>query len=240
MSGHSHWATVKRGKEIEDKKRGKIFSKLTRIISLAAKEGGKDPQANAKLQAAILKAKEANMPRDNIDRAIKKGAGELAGEAMQFEEVIFEALGPAGVAVIITGITDNKNRTLGEIKQILARNNAKLAGEGAVKWQFERKGVISAASENLDKEGVELAAIEAGADDIKWQDGGVEIYTMPEDLEKVKRALEGKGVKTGESAIEWVPKEAVEADEKTKEQCERLFEALDDNDAVQDIYSNIK
>lgn len=183
MSGHSHFHSIKYKKAITDAKRGKIFSKLSRQISIAAKEKGGDPDTNPALRTAIEKAKEFNLPKDNIERAIKKGTGELAGETL--EEVLFEAYGPGGIAIIIEGITDNKKRTLNEIKQILNQHNSKLVGEGGVRWLFERK------------------------------------------------------VKTpGE--LEWVPKQEIEITEKDKEAAEKLFEALDENDAVQEIYSNIK
>ena len=187
MSGHSHFSSIKRDKEITDKKRGKIFSKFSRMVSIAAKEGGKDPQTNAKLQTAIQKAKEVNMPKENIERAIKKGTGELAGENL--EEVSYEGFGPGGIALIIDGITDNSNRTLGEIKSILNQNGGKMAGEGAVRWMFERKGVITISGNGKSKEDLELMAIELGADDVKTSGENIDIYTKPEDLEKVKKSL---------------------------------------------------
>jgi len=240
MSGHSHWATVKRGKEIEDKKRGKIFSKLSRMISVAAKEGGKNPESNSSLRITIEQAKNANMPKDNIERAIKRGVGELEGEKL--EQVVFEAYGPGKTAIIIEGITDNKNRTLLEIKQILSQNNGKLANEGSVKWLFERKGflMIDNKEKTTENEELELAVIEAGAEDIKWQEDILEIYTKPDDLEKVKKNLEEKKIKVGSASLDWVAKEIIEVNEKNKQSCEKLFEALDENDAVQDIYSNLK
>jgi len=243
MSGHSHWATVKRGKEAEDKKRGKIFSKLSRVISVAAKEG-EDPETNSKLRIAVEQAKTANMPKDNIERAIKRGTGELEGEKL--EEVTFESFGPGGIAIIIEGITDNRNRTLGEIKQILSQNNGKMANEGSVRWSFDKKGAITlnlnSQDENFkDKESLELTVIEAGADDIYWdEDTILDVYTKPENLEKVKKTLEEKGIKIESSSLGWVAKEMIKIDEKEKEAAEKLFEALDENDSVQDIYSNLK
>lgn len=242
MSGHSHFATIKRAKEAEDKKRGKIFSKMARVIAIAAKEGGSgDPEKNLKLKNALIKAREVNMPKDNIERAIKKGIGD-SSEKMELEEIIVEALGPGGSGIIITGITDNKNRTLGEIKQILNQNNGKMAGEGSVRWQFERKGVLSLNNEDQkkDTEELELTAIEAGADDIYWHENNLEIYAKPEDGDKIKKILEEKGLKIEGPSLDWVAKETVELDEKAKEQCQNMFEALDENDDVQDIYSNIK
>ena len=234
MSGHSHWASIKHKKGAADEKRGKVFSKISRMISVAAKQGGGDPEANSKLRLAVEQAKQANMPKDNIERAIKKGTGELEGEKL--EQVVFEAYGPENTAIIIEGITDNKNRTLSEIKQILNQNKGKLANEGSVKWLFERKGSIIINKEN--KEELELIVIEAGAEDINEHDEFLEIYTKPEDLEKVKKNLEEKGIKPESVSLDWVAKENIEV--KEKEACEKLFEALDDNDAVQNIYSNLK
>src|SRR3990167_2418216 len=167
MSGHSHFKTVAATKNANDAKKGKIFSKMARVITIAVKEKGSDITSNIQLKAAIEKAKEFNMPKENIERAIKKGTGELAGENL--EEVSFEGLGVGGVAIIIEGITDNKNRTLGEVKGILSQHGGKLAGEGAVRWMFERNGLIAVDAEGKTKEELELSAIEAGAEDIKWQ-----------------------------------------------------------------------
>jgi len=235
MSGHSHWASIKHQKGIADIKKGQAFSKVARLITLAAKTGA-DPTTNSKLRLAIEQAKSLNMPKENIDRAIKRGTGEIESEKL--EEVVFEAFGPAGIAIIIEGITDNKNRSLAEIKQILTQNNGKLAGEGSVKWLFERKGVIMV--KNGEKEKLEMAAIEAGAEDIYWHDDILDVFTKPEDLEKVKKNLEEKGTKIDSSSLDWVPKEMIEVKENEKETCQKLFEALDDNETVQDIYSNLK
>ncbi|MBZ1345123.1 MAG: YebC/PmpR family DNA-binding transcriptional regulator [Candidatus Nealsonbacteria bacterium] len=183
MSGHSHFKSIKRDKSISDKKRGQMFSKIARLISVAAKEGGTNPETNSKLRVVIEEAKKLNLPKENIERAIKQAAG--GGEESNLEKVLFEAYGPGGIAIIIEGITDNKNRTLAEIKQILNQNNGKLVGEGAVKWMFERK---------------------------------------------IKEP----------GSLEWVPKQEIEVDEKAKGSCQKLFEALDENEAVQEIYSNLK
>jgi len=252
MSGHSHAKTVMATKMANAAKKGKIFSKMGRLITIAAKDGG-DPTKNSKLKAAIDQAKSFDMPKENIDRAIKRGTGELAGEAL--EEVSYEGFGPGGIALIIEGITDNSNRTLNEIKVILNQNGGKMAGEGAVRWMFERKGniiinsqfPISPPSRDLPrgdnfqtKEELEMAAIEAGADDIRFYDEQIEIHTKPEDLDSVKKQLEEKGVKIESASLGWVPKEEVALSEKNKEQAEKLFEALDENDEVNDVYSNMK
>lgn len=242
MSGHSHAKTVKRVKDANDAARGKVFSKLSRVISLAAKDGG-DPESNSKLKQAIAEAKKFNLPKDNIEKAIKRGTGELK-DGQTLEEVRYEALGPGGVAIIIEGITDNNNRSFGEIKQILQKNNAKLAQEGSLSWQFEQKGIITAINIK-DKEELELKAIEAGADDIKWykneEDKEVaEIYTPTTDLETAKNTLEAQGVEIESSSLGFMAKNEVTLEEKDKASLEKLFEELDENDTVQDIYSNLK
>jgi YebC/PmpR family DNA-binding regulatory protein len=250
MSGHSHFSTIKHKKAIEDEKRGKIFSKLTRMISIAAKEGV-NPDTNPKLRQTLDEAKGLNMPKENVERAIKKGSGEGAEENL--EEIVYEAFGPGKIAFIIEGITDNKNRTLSEIKQILKDNNGKLANEGAVKWMFEKKGAITIIFKTQNefpeempfrnKEELEMAVIEAEAEDIYWrQDEDEEIlilYTKPEDLEKVKKNLEGKGIKIESVSLDWVAKDFVKTEEKEKKMVEKLFEQLDKNEAVHKIYFNI-
>lgn len=238
MSGHSHFKTIKAHKELADAKRGKIFSKIGRLITIAVKEAGGDPITNSKLRLVIDQAKKFNMPKENIERSIKKGTGELVGEKL--EEVVFEGFGPGGVALIIEGITDNKNRTLGEIKTILNQNGGKLAGEGAVKWMFNRKGVIIINCEAKMKEELELLAVEIGAEDVFWHDNLLDIYTKPENLEKIKKELEKKQMKIESVSLDWVAKEKVEVSDKEKEASQRLFEALDENDDVNDIYSNLK
>jgi YebC/PmpR family DNA-binding regulatory protein len=240
MSGHSHFSSIKHKKGIADAKRGKAFSKMARVIIFAAKEGGGDPGSNYKLKMAIDQAKQINMPKDNIERAIEKGTGELKGGKL--EQFVFEAYGSGKTAIIIEGITDNKNRSLSEIKQTLNQHNGKLAGAGSVKWLFERKGTITVDNEQetINKERLELTVIEAGAEDIYWHEDLLFIYTKPEELEKVKKNLEEKEIKIDSASLDWVAKETIEIEEKEKESCQKLFEALDENDAVQDIYSNLK
>jgi len=241
MSGHSHAKTIMATKTANDAKKGKIFSKFGRLITIAAKSGG-DPIMNPKLKVAIDQAKSFNMPKENIERAIKKGTGELAGESL--EEVSYEGFGPGGIAIIITGITDNTNRTLGEIKAILNQNGGKMAGEGAVRWMFDRKGVIAIIPKSQlpipKNDELEILAIDCGADDVKWFGDQLDIYTKPEDLEAIKRALEEKQIKIDSASLDYVAKEEVELLEREKESAQRLFEALDENEAVNDIYSNIK
>jgi YebC/PmpR family DNA-binding regulatory protein len=242
MSGHSHFKSIKYKKGLADIKRGQAFSKLAREIEVAVKQGGKDPNFNPKLRLAIERAKELRMPNENIERAIKRGTGELKAEKL--EEFLFEAYGPGGIAILIEGITDNKNRTLGEIKQILNQNNGKLVGEGAVKWMFKRNGCLTIDIKNqkskIKNDELELMAIEAGAEDVYWHGDILDVYTKIEELEKVKKNLEEKGIKIDSASLDWVPKEEISLDEKTKESCQKLFEALDENEAVQEIYSNLK
>jgi len=242
MSGHSHAKTVKHQKELDAKKRGKVFSKVTRLISVAVKEGGSNPDTNPKLRLAFETAKKWNMPKENIERAISRMSGESSTESL--EEVIFEGFGPGGIAVMVEGITDNKNRTIGEVKQIFNQNQGKLAGEGAVKWLFEKRGAITIKPEEQlkmkNKDELELTAIESGAEDIYWYDDTLDVYTKPDDLEAVKQKLEGKEIKVDSTSIDLVPKEEVSLNDADKAACQKLFDALDENDSVQNIYSNLK
>ena len=237
MSGHSHWAGIKHKKELEDKKRSKIFSKLARVISVAARSGS-DPQTNPQLRLAIEKAKSFNMPNQNIERAIQRGSGQ--GKEGALEEFTAEAYGPGKVALIIEGITDNKNRSLSQIKQILAKFDGKLATPGSVKWMFQRLGVITINRGEKEKEALELMAIEAGAEDMKWNDSKLEIYIKPENIEKTKANLENQNIFPESVNLEWIPNKEIEIDQKEKNKLEGLFNALDENDDVQDIYSNLK
>ena len=246
MSGHSHAKTVARTKEANNQKKGQIFSKIARVITVAARDSA-DPATNYKLRQALEEARKFSMPKENIERAMKKGSGEMESE--QLSEVFYEALGPNNVSLILEGITDNKNRALGEVRQILQKHNFKLANEGSVKWQFEQKGIIIA---NLklqnanwqNKETLEMAAIESGADDIKWFCEGdeeyLEVNTKPDTLEKIKKDLAEQGITIESSSLGWVAKEEIEAPASDKEKLERLFEELDDSETVQNIYSNLK
>ncbi len=245
MSGHSHARTVKRVKDANAKKRGQIFSKMSRAIWVAVKQGGANPETNSKLKAVIEMARSFKMPNDNIERAIKHASGEIKGENL--EEVTYEAYGPGGIAIIIEGITDNKNRSLGEIKQTLNQYGGKLVQEGAIKWMFERKGCITInikdneeQEEPKSREDLEMMAIEAGAEDIYHYDNNLDIYTSVGDLERVKKYLEERGVKIETAALDWKPKEMIALDEKEKTSSQKLFEALDELDSVQEVYSNLQ
>lgn len=242
MSGHSKWSKIKRGKAITDAKRGKIFSKMTKIISVAAREKGPDPKFNPTLRMAIEKAKEANMPNDNIERAIAKASG--GDNDIVMEEFLYEAYGPGGVALLIEGLTDNKNRTLTEIKNILNKHNGKFVESGGVKYLFQRKGVIIVSSEqkNLAIDSLELEAIEAGAENIKWRENNIlEIHTPAEALEEAKTTLEIKNIPIESSSLDWVAANEIEiTSERTKEQIEKLVDTLEEQNDVNEIYSNLK
>jgi YebC/PmpR family DNA-binding regulatory protein len=243
MSGHSHWAGIKHKKGIADAKKSKAFSKIAREITVAAKEGGNDPEFNPKLRITLEKARSLNMPGENIERAIKKGTGELAGENL--ENITLEAYGPEGLAIIIEGITDNKNRAISGVKQILSKYGGKLVGEGSVKWLFDRRGCITVNPEKQtlapkNKEELELIAIEAGARDIYWHNDNLDIYTNLKDLEKVRQNLEKKEIKTGSTTLDWVAKEEISLSKESENLVQKLFADLDEDDSVQEIYSNLK
>jgi len=236
MSGHSKWATTKHKKAAIDAKRGKIFTKIIREISVAARIGGGDPGANPRLRTILLKAKSANMPADNITRAIKKGTGELDG--VIYEEGTYEAFGPGGVAILMEILTDNRNRTVAEIRHILTKHNGNLGESGSVSYLFERRGVITFARGEVDEDGLMEAALEAGAEDVVEEGESMEVLTVPGDVETVKEALEAAGFTAQEAAIAMVPKTRVAVDEKTGVALLRLFDSLDDSDDVNEVYSN--
>ena len=240
MSGHSKWANIKNRKASVDKKRGKLFSKLSKIITVAAKEKGGDIQMNPRLRTAIETAKAANMPQDNIEKAVKKGTGELEGVVL--EEFTCEAYGPGNSAIIIEGITDNKNRTISEIKHLLDQYKEKIANPGNVLWMFEKIGkiVIDGVENN---EIFELTAIDAGAEDIKKEDGKMAVFTNPENLYELKKSLEEnpalKNIRIESADMVWQTKNSVEiTDEKTKNSLGDLLEALNEHDDVQNVFTN--
>jgi YebC/PmpR family DNA-binding regulatory protein len=243
MSGHSHAKTIAHDKNIADQKRGAAFSKMVRLITVAIKEGGPNAETNARLRMALDMAKGINMPKDNIERAISRASG--ADEGQVFTDFLFEAYGAGNTALLVEGITDNKNRAFNDVKTIINQNGGKLVGEGAIRWMFERKGLVTIKlddqlPEMKNKEALEMETIEAGADDIYWYENILEVHTSPENTEAVKKALETKGVKVESFSLAWLPKEEIEGDEKTKEQVGRLMDALDDNDSVQEVYSNLR
>jgi len=237
MSGHSKWATIKHAKGAADAKRGKIFTKLIKEISIAARMGGGDPDANPKLRSAVIKARGANMPKDNIDRAIKKGTGELEG--VNYEELTYEAYAPGGVALLIEVLTDNKNRAAAEVRSALTKAGGQLATSGAVARLFKRKGVITLDGEKYTEDETMEAALDAGAEDIVAADGIIEVNTSPEDFETVANALAEKGFETMSAEISMVPETEVELDKEAAAKALKLVDKLEDNDDVQNVYTNI-
>ncbi len=237
MSGHSKWSTIKRQKGANDAKRGALFTKVTREITVAARQGGPEPEANYRLRLAVEKARSINMPADNIKRAIERASG--AGDADAYEEIVYEGYGPGGVAVLVEAATDNRNRTAADVRSIFTKAGGQLAGSGAVAWQFEPRGVITVPKGGVDPDEVSLAAIDAGADDIDLDDPErLEVYTSPADLEAVRSALEGAGypVESAESAM--IAKQTVELDSSKARQNLRLVESLEDLDDVQRVTAN--
>ena len=238
MSGHSKWSTIKRQKGVTDAKRGALFTKVAREISVAARQGGGDPDANYRLRLAVEKARSVNMPSDNIKRTIDKAVG--GGEAEQYEEIVYEGYGPGGVAVLVEAATDNRNRTAAEVRSIFTKAGGQLAGSGAVAWQFEPRGLIAVARDAaVDVDEVALAAIDAGAEDIDTDDPeSIGIYTSPADLERVRKALDGAGVPVDSAENTMVAKQTVELDSARARQALRLVELLEDLEDVQRVTAN--
>ncbi len=238
MSGHSKWSSIKHKKGAADAKRGKLFSKLSKAIIVAAKEGGPDPAGNLALQNAIEKARSYSMPKDNIERAIAKGSG-ADSEGTSFEVVVYEGYGPEGVAVLVEALTDNRNRTASEVRHLFAKHGGNLGTTGAVAWQFERTGVVLVGSDGADEEALFLEAAEAGADDVTLDGSTFEVSAPPEKLVPVREALEAAGFRVESAALAMVPKVTVSiADEATARKVVRLVEGLEDQDDVQDVYAN--
>ena len=238
MSGHSKWSSIKHKKGAADAKRGKLFSKLSRAIIVAAKEGGGDPANNLALQNAIEKAKSYSMPRDNIDRAIAKGTGEGA-DAAAFETVVYEGYGPEGVAVVVEALTDNRNRTASDVRHAFTKHGGSLGTTGAVAWQFERRGVVLVAADGVDEDELFLAAADGGAEDVE-RDGDVfQVTSAPEAFAAVRGAIEEGGFTVESAELSMLPKTTVAIEDETKaKQLMRLIDALEDNDDVQDVYAN--
>jgi YebC/PmpR family DNA-binding regulatory protein len=238
MSGHSKWSTIKRAKGITDAKRGALFTKVAREISVAARQGGGDPDANYRLRLAIEKARSVNMPADNIKRTIDKATG--GGDAEQFEEIVYEGYGPGGVAVLVEAATDNRNRTAAEVRSMFTKSGGQLAGSGAVAWQFEPRGLIAVARDaTVDADEVALAAIDAGAEDVDTDDPeSIAIYTSPADLERVRKALDTAGVPVDSAENTMVAKQTVELDSARARQALRLVELLEDLEDVQRVTAN--
>ena len=237
MSGHSKWSTIKHKKAATDAKRGKTFTRLGREIVIAARQGGGNLDSNFNLRLAIEKAKRANMPRDNIDRAIKRGTGELKG--VELTEVTYEGYAPNGVAVIVQGLTDNKNRTVAEIRRALTRQGGNLAESGAVAWQFNRKGYIAISPAGLDPDSLFEIAVAGGADDVEFGDDLVEVYVEPENFQIVRQVLEDANIEVDTAEISMIPTMLMQLDAKATIQVMKVIEALEDIDDVQQVYSNL-
>ena len=234
MSGHSKWSTIKHKKAATDAKRGKIFTRLNKELTVAAREGGGDLESNVRLRLAVDKAKAANMPKDNIDRAIKRGTGELEGG--ELEEIVYEGYAPHGVGVLIEVVTDNRNRAIAEVRHVFNKQGGNMADAGAVSWQFTRKGYINI-SEEFDQDEVFLVAADAGADDVTFEDSDAEVYTSIEELQDVRGALEEAGYKLAEVSVIYDPNNPIELGSSAALQVMKLVEILEDLDDVQNVYS---
>ncbi len=236
MSGHSKWAGIKHKKAVVDAKRGQTFTRVARELTVAAHEGGGDPQGNFRLRLAIQKAREVNMPQDNIERAIKRGTGELSGDAI--EEIRYEGYGPMGVAILVDTVTDNRNRTVAAIRNLFHRAGGSLGETNSVAWQFVRTGVVAVDLAGQDHEALGLTAIEAGADDVQIEDGTLEAYVAPEHLEALRQALQDTGARVERSEVTMRPTALVEVEAKAAPAVVRLLEALEEHDDVQAVHCN--
>jgi len=237
MSGHSKWASIKHQKGVTDARRGQLFTKLTREIIVAVRQGGSNPEANLRLRLAIQRARDNSMPLDNIERAIKRSSGETEGASLI--EMVIEGYGPSGAAILVQALTDNRNRTLQDVRNIFSRSGGSLGESGCVAWLFDSKGLIMVETSDLDAEDLALQAIDAGAEDVKVENACVEIYTKPEELEVVRAALEQKGLPIASAELSMVPKTTVELDERAALQTLKLLDKLEELDEVQHVSSNV-
>lgn len=237
MAGHSHWANIQHKKGIADAKRGKMWSKLSRLIIVAARNGGGDPDTNLKLRYAILKARQVSMPKDNIERAVKRGTGDLQGDVL--EELTYEGFGPDGIAILIDVLTDNRNRTSGEVRKILERAGGKMGSAGNVAFLFDRKGVFSIPAAATDEDTLMSIALEAGAEDVKREGDAFEVICDPTSFSAVQNALKEKALEPTTSEVMAIPKAAKEVDVETGKRVLKLVEALDDHDDVQNVYTDM-
>ncbi len=236
MAGHSKWAQIKRKKAVVDAKRGKLFTKLIREITIAAREGGGNPDGNPRLRLAIEQARAANMPMENIERAIKKATGELEGA--KYEEIVYEGYGPGGVAILIEAVTDNKNRTVSELRHLFSRHGGRLAETGSVNWKFQRKGVMTIDKKQISEDDLIMLALDAGAEDIVTETNYYEIQTSVQDFEKVRKALLEKGIKIESASLQYVPQNLMKISDKDNETALKLLEMLEDHDDVQNVYTD--
>ncbi len=237
MGGHSHWSTIKRQKGASDAKRGAVFTKLSREVTVAAREGGGDPAMNSRLRLAVEKAREGNMPADTIKRAIERGVGGGEGAAALME-ITFEGYGPGGVAILVQTLTDNRNRTVSDLRTILTRGGGTLGESGSVAWQFDNKGLIAIEAKDADPEELALIAIDAGAEDVRVDGDFVEVYTGPTDLDRVRRRLKDAGLNITAAELSMLPKNTLPLDEKAAVQALKLLDQIEDLDDVQKVYSN--
>lgn len=238
MSGHSKWSTIKRKKGAADAKRGQLFTRLGREISIAAREGGPDPEANFRLRLAVDKARQANMPKENIERAIQRGAGG-GKDGVALESVTYEGYGPGGTALMVEVLTDNRNRAVAEVRRAFTRHGGNLGETGCVGWMFERKGSMTIDATGQDGEAIALAAIDAGAEDVKVDGDTVEVYATVEDFQRVREALAAQNYVVEDAELSWVPKTLFQPDQKTTVQNMRLIESLEELDDVQAVHSNL-
>ena len=237
MSGHSKWSSIKHQKGVADARRGQLFTKLTREIIVVVRQGGSNPEANFHLRLAIQKARESNMPTDNIERAIKRGSGTLEGTTLV--EMVLEGYGPSGVAILVQALSDNRNRTIQEVRSTFARSGGSLGESGCVAWLFESKGLITIETKGLDAEELALQAIDAGAEDVNIENDPIEIYTKPEELEMVRTALEQQNLSIASSELSMIPKTMVEVEEKAALQALKLLNKMEGLDDVQHVFSNV-
>ena len=236
MSGHSKWASIKHKKAATDSKRGKLFTKVIKEITVAARNGGGNTDTNPQLRLAIQKAKQANMPANNIEGAVKKGTGELEG--VTYEAITYEGYGPAGVAIYVEALTDNKNRTTSEVRNIFSKYGGNMAGSGSVAWMFEKKGYIAISKETADEDTLMSIALENGAEDLSGEGDTFEIKTLPQDFEKVKKALEDQSIKIESAEVTMIPKSSIKILDDKAKQLLTLVDSLEDNDDVQNVYAN--
>ena len=237
MSGHSKWSTIKHQKASTDARRGQLFTKLTKEIIVAAKQGGGDTDSNFRLRIAVQKAKDGNMPNDTIDRAIKRGTGDGSGQD-QMLEVVYEGYGPGGTAILLYAVTDNRNRTVSDVRSTFTKSGGNLSEAGAVAWQFEQRGVVVAQTDNGDAEEMALAAIDAGADDFETDASTLHVYSAPESLEEIRSVLSEQGASIRSSEMAMIPKSTVPLDERTATGALRLLDRLEELEDVQRVYSN--
>ncbi|MBI5571689.1 MAG: YebC/PmpR family DNA-binding transcriptional regulator [Desulfomonile tiedjei] len=236
MSGHNKWSTIKHKKGAVDAKRGKLFSKLIKEITIAAREGGGDVEGNPRLRTAVNAARAANMPKDNIERAVKRGTGEIAGAA--YEEITYEGYGPGGAAVMVEAVTDNKNRTVAEVRHVFEKYGGNLGESGCVSWIFQRKGMVTISSQGLTEDEVMEVALESGAQDVINEGDSFSVTTDPGDFEGVRAAIEEKGWKVELGEITMIPQNTIKLEGKKAEQMLKMMDALDDNDDLQTVYAN--